>query len=238
MSDDEPGVEMPTEVELVSLETLTPYANNPKRHPSDQVDKIASSILNYGFDQPIVIDGDGEIIKGHGRYQAAQQLGLESVPVLWRNGLTPTQVKAARIADNKTQIESGFDYDTLAVEMETLNESNDLPAISELTGFDTVDVDDLLDRSTADIEDFMAQPDRDTSEDTGSSSDDADPTDDGELGDDTFGGEGTTETEGVEPAAPRPREVACPECGHEFTHESAGVEEDDTTDAAEAEADD
>jgi len=126
------------QVELVDRETLIPYANNPKEHPDEQVKKIASSIKNYGWDQPIVVDGDGEIIKGHGRLQAAKKLRLDEVPVIWREDLTDAEARAARIADNKTA-ESAWDDDLLATELETLPEFDD----TEL-GFDQGAVDDLL----------------------------------------------------------------------------------------------
>jgi ParB/RepB/Spo0J family partition protein len=86
----------------VSVDTLIPYTNNAKEHPDSQVKKIASSIKNYGWDQPIVIDAQNEIIKGHGRFQAAQQLGLDTVPVIKREDLSDAEAKASRIADNKT----------------------------------------------------------------------------------------------------------------------------------------
>ena len=62
--------------------TLTPYSNNAKTHPTEQIDKIAASIASFGFDQPIVVDTDGVIIKGHGRREASLRLGLDQVPVL------------------------------------------------------------------------------------------------------------------------------------------------------------
>jgi ParB-like chromosome segregation protein Spo0J len=126
-------------IERVPKGDLLPYANNPKEHPTEQVNKIASSIKNYGWDQPIVVDGDGEIIKGHGRLQAAEKLGLDEVPVIWREDLSDAEAKAARIADNKTA-ESPWDDDLLAAELEVLGEFND----TEL-GFDQGEVDELLD---------------------------------------------------------------------------------------------
>jgi len=127
-----------TDIELVAVDTLIPYGNNPKAHPEEQVNKIASSIKNYGWDQPIVVDGDGEIIKGHGRLQAAQKLGLDEVPVIWREDLTDAEAKAARIADNKTA-ESEWLDDELATELELLGDFDDV----EL-GFDEGEVDEIL----------------------------------------------------------------------------------------------
>jgi len=121
------------------LGDIVPYGENPKKHPTEQVDKIASSIRRFGWDQPIVVDGDGTIIKGHGRYQAAQKLGLGDVPVIEHTELTDAQARAARIADNRVA-ESDWDDELLATEFELLREEN----ISlEATGFDTDGVDDV-----------------------------------------------------------------------------------------------
>ena len=128
-------------VKLVDRDELIPYSNNPKEHPDEQVKKIASSIKNYGWDQPIVVDGDGEIIKGHGRLQAAKTLGLDEVPVIWREDLSDAEAKAARIADNKTA-ESPWSNDLLGAEMDLLADTQiDLDTL----GFDDDELDDILD---------------------------------------------------------------------------------------------
>jgi hypothetical protein len=128
-------------VEIVPRDELIPYTNNPKEHPEKQVKRIASSIKNYGWDVPIVLDSDDEIIKGHGRYQAAGLLGLEEVPVIRRADLTDGEAKAARIADNKTA-ESPWDEDILGAELDVLT---DLPDIDETQlGFDADEIDDIL----------------------------------------------------------------------------------------------
>jgi len=130
-----------TNIELRPTDSLIPYSNNPKEHPEEQVNKIASSIKNYGWDQPIVVDGDGEIIKGHGRLQAAEKLGLNEVPVIERTDLSDAEAKAARIADNKTA-ESPWDDDLLATELDVLA---DLPEIDdESLGFNDDEIDDIL----------------------------------------------------------------------------------------------
>jgi len=120
------------EVTIRPLDSIVPYGENPKEHPQEQVDKIASSIQRFGWDQPIVVDGDGTIIKGHGRYQAAQKLGLDEVPVIEQPDLSDAEARAARIADNRVA-ESEWDDDLLAVELELVEES---PIDAELTGFD------------------------------------------------------------------------------------------------------
>jgi DNA modification methylase len=120
--------------------SLTPYSNNAKTHPSEQVDKIAASIAAFGFDQPIVVDGDGVIIKGHGRREASLRLGLDKVPVLVRTDLSVAEIKAARLADNRTA-QSPWDEELLRVELEALLEGDfDLG----LTGFDLAEIDELL----------------------------------------------------------------------------------------------
>ena len=131
--------ELHDRVERVSRDELIPYSNNPKEHPDEQVNKIASSIKNYGWDQPIVVDGGGEIIKGHGRLQAAEKLGLNEVPVIWREDLSDAEAKAARIADNKTA-ESDWLDDELATELELLDDFE-----AEELGFDDDELTDFID---------------------------------------------------------------------------------------------
>ena len=124
---------------------LIPYVNNAKQHPREQVEKIASSITEFGFDQPIVVDKDKVIIKGHGRREASLFLNLQAVPVLVRDDLSPAAVKAARLADNKVG-ESGWLDDMLRVEMEMLKDAGmDL----SLTGFTDSEIDALLDAGKA-----------------------------------------------------------------------------------------
>lgn len=120
--------------------TLIPYSNNAKTHPREQIDKIAASIAGFGFDQPIVVDSDGVIIKGHGRREASLRLGLDRVPVLVRSDLSVAEIKAARIADNRTA-ESPWDEELLRLELETLV-ADDFDV--SLTGFDLDEIDRLL----------------------------------------------------------------------------------------------
>jgi len=188
--------DMETEIELRSIDTLIPYTNNPKEHPDEQVQKIASSIKNYGWDQPIVVDGEGEIIKGHGRMQAAELLGLDEVPVVERSDLTDAEVRAARLADNKTQMDSGLDYDLLATEIDVLEDVMPEEDLPELTGFDETEIEDLLTREGGSVDDFMGDDEYDFSDDPSPEDGDNDDGEDGESADGT----------GVE----------CPECGHTF----------------------
>lgn len=100
---------------------LIPYINNP-RNNDDAVDAVASSIKNFGFKVPIVIDSNNEIINGHTRLKAAKKLGLETVPVIVADDLTPEQIKAFRLADNKVGEIATWDEEALAIELGELAE--------------------------------------------------------------------------------------------------------------------
>ena len=121
--------------------SLVPYPMNAKAHPEAQIDKVAGSITTFGFDQPIVVDEQGVIIKGHCRLLAAKKLGLKKVPVLVRTDLTEAEKKGSRLADNRTA-ESEWFPETLALELKALEEMDfDLG----LTGFEDFERDDLAD---------------------------------------------------------------------------------------------
>ena len=105
------------EIVYLSPHELTPYPKNAKKHPDEQVEHIANSIREFGFRQPIVVDADNVVVIGHGRLLAAEKLGLDTVPVVRADDLSEEQIKALRLADNKTN-ESEWDltelYDELA----------------------------------------------------------------------------------------------------------------------------
>ena len=112
---------------------LLPYARNARTHSDEQVAQIAASIAEFGFTNPILAGADGVIVAGHGRLAAAQKLGLESVPVVVLDHLTPTQRRALVIADNRIAENAGWDDDVLRMELAALqDEAFDLA----LTGFD------------------------------------------------------------------------------------------------------
>lgn len=117
-------------------EELTPYPANAKQHPGEQVQHIANSIREFGFRQPIVVDADNVVVIGHGRLMAAKQLGLDSVPVLRADDLTDEQIRALRLADNKTN-ESEWDFELLEAELAELELDFDMTDF----GFDEVQVD-------------------------------------------------------------------------------------------------
>lgn len=126
--------------EDIEIEKIIPYARNPRKNKSAIV-KVAASIAEYGFKQPIVVDSEMVVIVGHARLEAAHALGLQKVPVHVAKNLTPIQAKAYRIADNRTHEEAGWDEELLALELEELQEAGfDL----ESTAFDTSELDALL----------------------------------------------------------------------------------------------
>ena len=102
------------------LDSIRPYAANAKKHDATQVANVAESIRQYGFVQPIVIDKDGVIVIGHCRALAAKKLGMKEVPCVCVDDLTPEQVKALRVIDNKSN-ESPWDMDLLAAELPGLD---------------------------------------------------------------------------------------------------------------------
>ena len=110
------------EVKQEKVENLIPYGFNNRVHNDEQVDRIANSIREFGFNQPIVVDDSNIIIVGHGRFMAAKKLGLETVPVVRKSELTETQKKAYRILDNKLQNDSTWEFGNLEFELGRLEE--------------------------------------------------------------------------------------------------------------------
>lgn len=128
------------QIEMMAVEALIPYANNSRTHDDAQVAQIAASIREFGFTNPILIDGEGGIIAGHGRILAARKLKLETVPCIMLGHLTDTQKRAYVIADNKLALNAGWDDELLAVEFAELG---DLGFDLELTGFTLGEIDAL-----------------------------------------------------------------------------------------------
>lgn len=110
----------PVAVEQIKLAELIPQARNARTHSDEQVAQIAASIREFGFTNPVLIDAQGTIIAGHGRVMAARKLGLESVPCLRLGHLTPEQVRAYVIADNKLALNAGWDDEMLKAELDAL----------------------------------------------------------------------------------------------------------------------
>lgn len=130
------------EIQYKNTLDLIPYVNNSRTHSDEQVNQVASSIKEFGFTNPILIDEDGGIIAGHGRVMAATKLNLDSVPTITLSNLTDAQKKAYVIADNQLALNSGWDLDKLKLEIENLEE---LDFNIDLLGFDDDFLDGLLD---------------------------------------------------------------------------------------------
>lgn len=129
-----------TAIKKVKVSDLIPYANNSRLHSDEQVLQIASSIKEFGFLNPIIIDGDNGIIAGHGRVMAAKKLGIEELPCVDASHLTEAQKKAYVIADNKLALNSEWDFDALRIEFEALRE---MDFDVELTGFSLDEIGEL-----------------------------------------------------------------------------------------------
>lgn len=151
-------------VEQRKLDDIKPYERNPRDNDA-AVDAVAASIKQFGFRQPIVVDGDGVIVCGHTRWKAAQKLGLDKAPVHVAKDLTPEQIRAYRIADNKTSELGEWDMELLAVE---LAELKDVGIDWSLLGFDGDELASLLDpgikQGLCDPDEVPAPPDEATTQ--------------------------------------------------------------------------
>jgi len=138
------------------IKELIPYCNNSRTHSDEQVLQIASSIKEFGFTNPVLIDDQGGIIAGHGRIMAAQKLKMEEVPTITLSDLSEAQKKAYIIADNKLALNSGWDDELLKIELEQLKE---LDFDLGLIGFDEIELGNMF----LDGED-LTEPDSSTKE--------------------------------------------------------------------------
>lgn len=139
-----------------NVDELTPYANNPRNNDM-AVDSVAKSIKEFGFKVPIIIDGDGEIVAGHTRLKASKKLGLKEVPCIVASDLTPEQVKAFRLADNKVSEFANWDLDLLNIELEELKD-NSLDFAMDEFGFEI----DLHDENEIIEDDFNCELEEET----------------------------------------------------------------------------
>lgn len=146
---------------LANIEELIPYVNNARTHSEKQIAQVAASIKEFGFLSPIVISEDNTILCGHGRFYAAQKLGLKKIPCIKENYLTEAQKKAYIIADNKLALNAGWDEELLAIELSEL-EGTDFDL--DLLGFDSKELSQLFDTDKEaeeddfDIENEMNKP--------------------------------------------------------------------------------
>jgi len=129
-------------IKALSIDALIPYPNNARTHSAEQVSQIASSIKEFGFNNPILIDAENGVIAGHGRLEAARQLGLESVPTIEIAHLTEAQRKAYILADNQLALNAGWNVEVLQTELEGLQ---DLDFDLGLIGFDAGELAGFLD---------------------------------------------------------------------------------------------
>lgn len=131
-----------TEMQLVDIDKLIPYANNARTHSAEQINKLRSSLREFGFINPIIIDRDFNVIAGHGRIAAAKAEGISDVPCVFVDYLTPAQKKAYILADNRMALDADWDEEMLKVEIEALQaEDFDLA----FTGFDEKELADFFD---------------------------------------------------------------------------------------------
>lgn len=126
-----------TEMQLVTIEKLVPYVNNARTHNPQQILKLRSSLREFGFINPIIIDREYNVIAGHGRILAAKEESIKEVPCVFVDYLTPAQKKAYILADNRMAMDAGWDEELLRVEIETLQGADFDIA---LTGFDEKDI--------------------------------------------------------------------------------------------------
>ena len=139
-----------TEMKLVATSKLVPYINNARTHNEQQIQKLRSSLREFGFINPVIIDSDYNIIAGHGRVMAAKEEGIKEVPCVLADHLTPAQKKAYIIADNRMAQDAGWDEELLRVEIEALQaEAFDIA----LTGFEEQEIADLFAGDAEDAED-------------------------------------------------------------------------------------
>lgn len=139
-----------TEMQLISTDKLVPYVNNARTHSAEQILKLRSSLREFGFVNPIIIDKDFNVIAGHGRLMAAKEEGINEVPCVFADFLTEAQKKAYILADNRMAMDAGWDEELLKIEMEELqNLGYDLG----YTGFDEKELAELFGIDDKEVED-------------------------------------------------------------------------------------
>ena len=130
-----------TEMQLIPLGKLVPYVNNARTHSPEQLTKLRSSLREFGFINPVIIDREFNVIAGHGRIAAAKEEGMEEVPCVFVDYLTEAQKKAYILADNRMALDAGWDEELLRIEIESL-QGADFDV--SLTGFGEDEIADLF----------------------------------------------------------------------------------------------
>jgi ParB-like chromosome segregation protein Spo0J len=136
-------IAMAKRIELWPLDRLKPYERNARTHSAEQVAQIAASIVEFGFTNPILVDSSDGIVAGHGRFSAAQELGLKTVPVVVLDHLSERQRKAYILADNQLALNAGWDLDLLQTELADLRDDH---FEMDVIGFTETELGDLLDK--------------------------------------------------------------------------------------------
>ncbi|MBT3392486.1 MAG: ParB N-terminal domain-containing protein [Elusimicrobiaceae bacterium] len=138
------------EIEYLPLSTIKPYKNNPREHSPKQISQIAKSIKQFGFTASILIDEDNEILAGHARLEAAKIINLKTVPTVMIKHLSDAEKKAYRVADNQLCLVGKWDFDLLKLEFAEIEKLENLDFSLDITGFETGEIDVILDGSLAD----------------------------------------------------------------------------------------
>ena len=131
-------------IEYTHVNELRPYAANARTHSKKQIRQIAKSIERFGFCNPVLIDDEKQIVAGHGRVEAAKLLDMTAVPTVRLSHLSETDKRAYILADNKLAEKAGWDREILAIELQALV---DLNIEVEMTGFETAEIDIILDEA-------------------------------------------------------------------------------------------
>ena len=149
-------MDTPQKFELVDVERLIPYANNARTHSAEQILQLRASLREFGFVNPILVDANLNVIAGHGRLAAAKAEGVEKVPCVFVEHLTPAQKKAYILADNRLAELAGWDEDILRAELENLRE---LDFDVSLTGFEDFKfTDDEIAEDDFDVDAELSKP--------------------------------------------------------------------------------
>ena len=136
-------------MQLVEISKLIPYINNARTHSKEQITKLRSSLREFGFINPVIIDNDYNVIAGHGRIEAAKLENIKEVPCVFVDYLTPAQKKAYIIADNRMAMDAGWDEELLRIEIESLQaEAFNI----ELTGFEEQEIAAIFDSVEEEIQ--------------------------------------------------------------------------------------
>lgn len=134
------------EIQRIKIEEIVPYENNP-RYNENAIDKVAKSIQEFGFTNPILLDKDNVIIAGHTRYEASKKLGINEVDCIYLTDLSEEQIKAYRLVDNKTAEFATWDFDKLMEEIDEIADSIDIAEY----GFSQIEL-DLIDDIVSKVE--------------------------------------------------------------------------------------